>query len=153
MGLPELLKYNSEDEYFNHYEREYCRKVVITFDNIRVYFGKNKFHHAFYESSRRDGNKDTFSLIRARRMNWIRKTLEHQKSKIFQGWGNKKNRYDPSRRVCIVYGDFVVIIAMKLKKNGTPAANFITCYKANNSIGKIRKSPAWSKKGCINMLK
>ena len=38
------------------------------------------------------------------------------------------------------------------KADGTLKANFVTCYDANNSIGKIRQSPLWNKQDCLNAL-
>jgi len=40
-----------------------------------------------------------------------------------------------------------------LKQNGSlKAANLVTCYQADNSIGKIRRSPSWSRAACIRLL-
>jgi len=47
MALPSLLFYNKTEEYYHHFMREYCDKPIITSDGIRVYFGLNKFSHAF----------------------------------------------------------------------------------------------------------
>ena len=152
MRLPDLLICEDEREYLAYYRQEYCRKGVVTFDGIHVYFREDRFFHAFYESSNRDGRKDRFSKIRAQRMRWIRATLENAASCLFQGWDNKRKRYDPGRRVCVVYEEFVVILEMRLKKNGTLKAAFITCYQADNSIEKIRNSPKWSKEKCLEVL-
>ena len=59
--LPDLLIYEDEREYLAYYRKEYCRKSVLTFDGIRVYFREDRFFHAFYESSNRDGRKNKFS--------------------------------------------------------------------------------------------
>lgn len=134
------------------YRKEYCQKGVVAFDGIRVYFRENRFFHAFYESSNRVSRKDKFSEIRAQRMGWIRSTLENADSDLFQGWDNKKKRYDHVRRVCVVYEEFVVILEMRLKKNGKLKAKFVTCYHADNSIGKIRNSPKWSREACFEAL-
>ncbi len=32
----------------------------VTFDGIKVFFSKDKFDHAFFESTKRNGVKDTF---------------------------------------------------------------------------------------------
>ncbi|NIA12363.1 MAG: hypothetical protein GWP10_22270 [Nitrospiraceae bacterium] len=152
MRLPDLLIYETEEEYWEYYREEYCHKGLVTFDEIRVYFKQNKFYHAFYESRNRDGNKDQFSKTRARRMGWIRATLENANSDLFQGWDNKRKRYDPGRRVCVVYESFVVILKMWLKMNRTLKSEFITCYQADNSIGKIKNSPRWSKEECLEAL-
>ncbi|MDR4496348.1 MAG: hypothetical protein MRK02_00190 [Candidatus Scalindua sp.] len=147
------MKYETETEYRKHFERIYCRGKVLTFDEIRVYFQANKFDHAFYESSARDGKKDRFSFARARRIDWIKATLEASDANIYQGWDKQKKRYDPGRRVCTVYEDFVVIIEIRQKKYGELKGNFVTCYKADNSIDKIRMSPVWTEKTCRDELK
>ncbi len=152
MQLPDLLICKDEEEYLEYYRKEYCRKGVVTFDEVRVYFKENRFSHAFYESSNRDGRKDKFSKIRAQRMRWIRATLENADSDLFQGWDKNKRRYDPGRRVCVVYEDFVVILKMRLKRNGRLKAEFVTCFRADNSIGKIKNSPKWSKEDCLAVL-
>lgn len=152
MRLPDLLIFKDEGEYLAYYRKEYCQKGVITFDGIRVYFMDDRFPHAFYESSNRDSKKDKFSQIRAQRMGWIRATLENADSDLFQGWDNKKKRYDPGRRVCVVYEDFVVILEMRLRKKGELKAEFVTCYQADNSIEKIRNSPKWIEGVCIEAL-
>jgi len=149
---PQLLEDYTEDEFREYYKREYCRNGVVTFDGIRVYFKESRFRHAFYESRRRDGQKDVFSTVRAQRMNWIRETLESPESSIFQGWDKKKKRYDPCRMVCVLYEEFVVVIAMKLKKGGVLTAEFVTCFQADNSIEKIRRSPRWSKEKCLEVF-
>jgi len=151
--LPDLLIYKNESDYLAHYQKEYCRKGVVTFDGIRVYFRKRKFFHAFYESTNRDGRKNHFSKRRAQRMEWIRATLENANSDLFQGRDKHKKKYDPGRRVCIVYEDFVVILQMRLKANRKLKAEFVTCYQADSSIGKIKRSPKWSKEKCLEVLK
>lgn len=152
MALPPLVHYASVAEYRSHYERVYCRGNIQTFDSIRVYFGASKFDHAFYESTARDGNKDVFSQVRAQRIDWIKATLEHQEAALFEGWDRTSRQYDATRRVAVVYEDFVVVIAMGLKQHGSLKANFVTCYQADNSIGKIRSSPAWSRAACIRLM-
>jgi len=151
--MPDLLILPNETEYLEYFREEYCRKGVITFDGIRVYFREKRFFHAFYESTNRNGRKDQFSKVRAQRMEWIRATLENADSDLFQGWDKHKRRYDPGRRVCVVYEDFVVILQMLLKANGELKAEFVTCYQADNSIGKIKRSPKWSKENCLEALK
>jgi len=151
--LPDLLIYENEREYLAYYRKEYCRKGVVTFDGIRVHFRETRFFHAFYESINRDGRKDRFSKIRAQRMEWIRATLENADSDLFQGWDKNKSRYDPGRRVCVVYEDFVVVLEMRLRANRELKGEFVTCYQADNSIGKIKKSPRWSKKKCLEAFK
>ena len=61
-------------------------------------------------------------------------------------------QYDAKRRVAVVYENFVVVVAMGLRQDGSLKANFVTCYQAENSIGKIRSSPAWSRGECLLLL-
>lgn len=43
MRLPDLLICEDEGEYLEYYRKEYCRKCVVTFDGIRVYFREDRF--------------------------------------------------------------------------------------------------------------
>ncbi|MDZ7753064.1 MAG: hypothetical protein U5S82_15755 [Gammaproteobacteria bacterium] len=152
MALPPLVHYATVGEYRSHYARVYCRGHIQTFDDIRVYFSASKFGHVFYESMARDGRKNAFSPVRAQRIDWIKATLEHPQAALFEGWDKNARRYDATRRVAVVYEDFVVVVAMGLKQDGTLKANFVTCYQADNSIGKIRRSPTWSRTACLRLL-
>ena len=145
MALPPLVHYATVAEYRSHYERVYCRGNILTFDGIRVYFAASKFAHVFYESTARDGRKDVFSPVRAQRIDWIKTTLEHPTAALFEGWDKTSRRYRATRRVAVV--------AMGLKQDGSLKANLVTCYQADNSILKIRSSPAWSKAECLALLK
>lgn len=149
---PDLLMLDSEEEYKVYYENNYCRGPIVTHDGIRIFFPKEKFHHAFFESSNRDGKKDVFSIDRSQRMSWIKLTLENQHSKLFQGWDKDTSQYVPDRRVSFVYENFVVVIALSLNRKGSLKGNFITCYQANNSIESIKKSPEWTKEECLSRL-
>ncbi|TYB33044.1 MAG: hypothetical protein FXF49_08385 [Flexistipes sinusarabici] len=151
--LPPFLNLSNIFEYQDYYYENYCKKPVITHDNIPVYFKYNSFNHICYESSNRDGNKDIFSTARAKRLPWIRHTIESPKSILYQGWNKKSNTYDPTRRVAHLYENFVVIITIGMRKNGALKGNLLTCYDANNSIYKIRNSPLWDKEVCENILK
>lgn len=153
MALPPLVHYATVAEYRSHYEGVYCRGNIVTFDGIRVYFGAGKFGHTFYESTSRDGRKDVFSPVRAQRIDWIKATLEHPTAALFEGWDKSSRQHDATRRVAVVYEDFVVVVAMGLKQDGSLKANFVTCYQADNSIGKIRSSPAWSRAACLRLLR
>jgi hypothetical protein len=153
MALPPLVHYETVAEYRAHYENIYCRGVITTFDGVRVYFPAAKFGHAFYESSSRDGDKNVFSPVRAQRIDWIRATLEHAGASLYQGWDKKSRRYDGTRRVAVVYEDFVVVVALSLKRDNTLKANFVTCYQADNSIDKIRSSLVWSREVCLEQLR
>ena len=153
MALPPLLYCKSEAEYQAHFERIYCHGSVLTFDKIRVYFKRNKFRHAFYESSNRDGVKDYFSPVRAQRMNWIEATLVHPEASLYLGWDKGRRRYDATHRVCVAYDDFIVVIRLYLNGAEALEAEFITCYQADNSIAKITGSPKWTMEKCLADLR
>jgi len=150
MAPPPLIHYTTIPEYRQHYERVYCRGNIQTFDGIRVFFSPGRFGHAFYESTRRNGQKDQFSSARAQRIDWIKATLENPASDQFQGWDSKRRQYDLSRRVSVVYQDFVVIIALRPTRQNTLKGNFVTCFHADNSIGRIRSSPRWTMADCLH---
>lgn len=150
--MPPLLKLSDESAYRKHFERTYCRGVHTTHDGIRVYFEKNAFDHAFFESSDRCNHKDVFSHIRAERMDWISSALTSAEAHSFQGWRQKTRQYDPTRRVTVVNEDFVVVIALSRRRNGTLKGSFVTCYRAEISIGKIMDSPPWTWKECQDAL-
>lgn len=148
MPYPPLVSYTTEFEYRAHFERVYCQGAIATFDDIAVRFRKRDFDHCFFESSRRDGTKDSFSTARAERIDWIQATLQDSNSELYQGWDKKKKSYDRSRRVAVVMGNYVVIIAI----TGVDKADFVTAYVANTpetvgrpitTIDKIRRSPKW----------
>lgn len=40
-----------------------------------------------------------------------------------------------------------------LNRDDALRANFVTCYQADNSIGKIRTSPLWTREDCLNALR
>lgn len=153
MLRPPLVAYSTEAEYRHHYERVYCHGKITTFDGIRVYFSPSSFEHAFFESSNRDGRKDVFSTVRAQRIDWIKATLENPQAAVYKGWNKRTRRYDDTRRVSVVYENFVVIIALSLKRDGSLKGNFITCYQADNSINKIRQSPKWARQTCLLRLR
>lgn len=152
--MPPLLLLATEDDYRRHYLRHYCRAVITTHDGIRVYFRAESFVHAFYESTLRNGVKDTsISAARAQRMDWIAATLADPAAERFQGWLKKERRYDPTRCVNVVFEDFVVVLSLGLRADGALKANFLTCIKADNSIGKIRTSPLWTQEDCVDALR
>jgi len=153
MPLPPLLQLSDEAAYRQHFVHTYCRGAFETHDGIRVFFRQNQFAHAFYESPNRDGAKDAFSQGRAERMDWIAATLSDPTAVRYQGWVANKRRYDPARRVDLLYEDFVVVLALGLNGAGTLRANFVTCFQADNSVGKIRTSPLWTREDCLNALR
>jgi len=140
MSVPAKVFYVSIDEYRIHFERVYCRAPILTFDNIAVRFRRSDFDHCMFESSNRDGNKDAFSKDRSERIDWIKATLQHPQAELYEGWDSKRKCYDHTRRLAVVYENFVVIIALTDDKK----ARFVTCYFADNSIEKIRKGKRWN---------
>jgi hypothetical protein len=145
MCLPPLVHYSTVDQYRNHFERTYCIGPVSTFDGIQVYFRKACFDHCMYESSQRDGNKDTFSQKRAERIDWIRETLTSPNAELHYGWDKKKKKPAKDRRVAILYEDHVVIIRCRRRRAGNLLlADFVTAFVADDSIGKIRSTPKWN---------
>ena len=141
---PALLKLPEQGLYKDYFEKEYCKRPVITFDNIPVFFHRSKFEHAFFESSDRAGNKDTFSLLRAERMPWIKTTLKDPNADLYFGWDNKKKKHDLKKRVAVVQGNYVVIIS--LNKTASKAF-FVTAFVADSgrSIRMIKQNPKWHK--------
>jgi len=150
--VDDLLHCDGEEEYRIYYENNYCRTPILTFDGIRVFFTRDRFGHAFFESSNRDGIKDLFSTIRASRMNWIKITLLSKEASLFQGWDKTTKVYSSNRRVAVVINDFVVVISLKKNRKGELKGEFITCYEATNSISKIKNSPKWDKAECLKEL-
>jgi len=151
--MPPLLTLADEAAYRQHFIQTYCRGVITTHDGMRVYFRNQDFGHAFFESSGRRGENDVFSPVRAQRMGWIAAALADPNADCFQGWNKRRKCYDPIRRVTVVIDDFVVVIGISRKRDGNLKANFITCYQADNSIGKIRQSPLWTMEDCLNALR
>ena len=151
--MPPLLKLPDQAAYRTHYEQTLCRGGIATHDGIPVFFRKSEFDHAFFESSDRRGANDVFSLERAMRMDWIPAALADPAAGCFQGWDRQKRRYDPTRRVAVVVDDFVIVIGIRQTRRSTLKAKFITCYQADNSIGKILQSPRWTLQECLNALR
>ena len=143
MTSPPLVNYDAVWKYREHYENVYCRKPILTFDGISVWFRKQQFNHVFFKSTQRDDNKDTFSNIRAQRIDWIKATLQNPDAELYCGWDKYKKKCDPTSRVNIAYGDYVVIIQFTKRQNGTMKCKFKTAYLADESIGKIKKMPRW----------
>ena len=138
-----FVKYKTIQEYLNHFEKVYCKGNIRTFDNIPVYFRKSDFNHCFYETVKL--KDDTFSWKRAKRIDWIKETLEDPNADLRCGWIKKKNKINFKRRVAIVNNNYIVIILIGKKKDGSLKANFITAFIADKSINKILKMPNWKK--------
>lgn len=140
MPYPPLVSYDSIEGYRDHFERVYCRGPVVTFDGISVRFQKRDFYHAFFESKRI--KDDTFSLKRAQRIDWIKTTLLDPTSERYVGWDSNKKKYDHHRRVAVVKGNYVVVIAVTVNGQG----RFITAYVADSgrTIRMIRQGPKWA---------
>lgn len=145
MCPPAKVVYSSMAEYRKHFEDTYCNGPVYTFDGIPVRFRKLDFDHCMYESSKRDDNKDLFSKDRCERIDWIKATLENDKADLYQGWDKKKKRADKTRRVAVVYEEYVVVIKVRENLAGDYEGEFGTAYLADSSISKIRGMPRWSK--------
>ena len=78
-------------------------------------------------------------------MNWIKAALQDKNSELYKGWDKQQKRYDGNRRVAIVMGNYVVVIALI----GDSKANFVTAYVADTSrtLEKIKGGPKWQKLG------
>ncbi|MFV1808821.1 hypothetical protein [Phaeobacter sp. Ax4a-4a] len=150
--MPPFLMLADEAAYRQHFADTYVRAVVQTHHGVRVHFKESDFGHAFYESSNRNGVKDQFSADRSQRMDWIMHTLTDPNAGWYQGWVKARRSYDATRSVAVAFGDFVVVLRFRARKDGVVVANFVTCYYADNSIGKIRQSPVWDLATCRNAL-
>lgn len=143
-----VVKDHTEEDFRKIWTEEYCRKVIITHDGIRVHFYDSNFDHAFFESSVRNGSgnkpksKDVFSPRRAARMMWIKEVLADKDAKMYVGYDSKSKGYSKTKRVSVVKGDYVVVIQLYKEEE----ARFITAFVADNSINKITNGPEWKKR-------
>lgn len=152
MTIP-LLKLADEAAYRSHYQRTLCRGGIVTHDGINVFFRKQEFNHAFFESSGRRGENDVFSLERAMRMDWIAPALADPDARRLQGWLKKEQRHDPTRRVTVFIDGFLVIIALRMGNDGQLRAQFVTCYPADaKTQTKLAQAPLWTPEDCFNAL-
>lgn len=141
MAYPPLVHYGTEQEYRAHFEGEYCKGTIPTFDGIAVRFRKRMFDHCFFESVH--AKDDTFSLPRAERIDWIKAALQDASADIRVGWDNVRKRPATDRRVAIVKGNYVVIIRL----DGPIKAEFVTAFVAEGrTVTQIRTNPKWAKK-------
>lgn len=142
MNVPDLIALSSPEEYKKYYVEKYCKKDLVTFEGIKVKFYEDRFAHAFYESSDKSkGNKDIFSIERAKRIDWIEYALKNPKAELYVGWDKKRKKYDNSRRVALITPENYVVIIKIIGKN---KGKFVTAYYADNSAKKIRTAPIWN---------
>ena len=147
-GRLNFVSYGSEDEYREHYRREYRRKEIYTSDGIRVYFGPDQFDHAFYEGS----YKSQFSKERAARIDWIGATLANPETCQFFGWDKNTGSEMFDRRVEL-YKGFVVVLRLKMDKRQHLKADFITCFPMSmKTHRKIKGSLPWNKDCAVKAL-
>lgn len=146
----------SEADYRQYYVENFSRAPLpfqTSSGTIPVFFEADGFDHAFFESSRRDGAKDLFSLTRAERMGDIGDMLLDSSLDRRAGWNKNKRKNDHTRCVTISdETDFVVVVRIRLTRRLTLKGKFVTCYVADNSIGKIRCSPKWDEDLCTKVL-
>ncbi len=146
MEYPPLVTYDRAVKYRQHFENIYCRKPITTFDGIQVRFRKRDFNHCFFDSV--ISKDDTFSRLRAERIDWIKAALQDPSSDLRMGWDWKKKKYDPKRRVAIVMTNYIVVITMKKSFN----ADICTTYLADteplkgqnfSTLELIKSGPKW----------
>lgn len=144
-----------ECAYRAHYIDRYTKKPVtfrLAAGTAPVYFAAHRFDHAFFESTHRDGTKDSFSFVRAERMDDIAVALGDPTIDRRAGWDSTRKCHDHVRCVTVAINDFVVVIRLGLNRQGRLKGQFVTCYVADNSIGKIRKAPVWDHAKCVQIL-
>jgi hypothetical protein len=141
MAMPPLKTFDTELECGLHYKQVYCAGPIPTFDGIMVRFDRRDFLHLFFESSKRDGNKDSFSTRRAERIDWIKAALQDPEAELFQRYDNKRKVCRPDRRVCVVSGDYVVIIVLTAAKK----AKIVTAFVIDDPevLKSLKASPKW----------
>lgn len=128
----------TESFYKNIYENFYCKSPISTFDNILVFFKKDNFSHAFFESAnRRRKDKSIFSYKRANRIYWIKWVLENPNAELYKGYNHITKKYDNSRRVAVCVDNYIVVVELNKNKN---KAKFITAYVADGINGKGKKA-------------
>ena len=109
---------------------------VSTFDGITVSFWLSDFDHAFYKGPA----KTKFSFGRAKRIDWIGEALADSQAELYMGWDKQRRRYRADRRVCLVGGNYVVVIEVRRQMK----ARFITAFVADPWIVPlIQGSPQW----------
>lgn len=144
MAYKKIKPYNfSEQELREIWSDAYCKNPIITFDNIEVKFYSSMFNHCFFESdNRKSKDKSILSFNRLEKIYWIKDALEDPDSIRKQGWDSKEKKYDSTRRVTLVKGNFIVVIVIYSEKR----ARFITAYEVNDNenLKRIINSPDWA---------
>lgn len=149
---PPILKLTDQAAYQQHFVKKYCAGPLTTHDGIPVFFDRHSFYHAFFDTVVH--KDDTFSVARAERMDWIEATLTDPESQRFQGYLSKIKTHDPARRVELRYENFIVVLIMGIKQDGSLKAKFLTCYPVdNNRLPKVQQAPTWNKQDCKNALR
>jgi hypothetical protein len=86
-------------------------------------------------------------------MDWIAPALADATAVRLQGWLKHEQRHDPTRRVTVFIDGFVVVIALRLAREGGLRAQFVTCYPADKKTqGKLRAAPLWTLAACLEVL-
>lgn len=144
-----------EAAYRTHFIANFTRSPMtfrLATGTAPVYFATSSFDHAFFESTLRDGVKDQFSLQRAQRMDDIATALADPTIERRAGWDKRRKVHEHGRCVTVAVDDFVVVVRMGLNAGGFLKGKFVTCYVADNSIGKIRAAPLWDQAICMQEL-
>jgi len=145
MAYKKIKSYElTEGEMRKIWDDEYCTQQIFTFDTIQVKFYSEMFDHCFYESANRQAkDKSVLSLNRLEKILWIKDTLQDPEALLKQGWDNKNKVYDNQRRVAMVKGNYVVVIAIYAEKK----ARFITAFQIDDdeNLKDFMNGPDWIK--------
>ena len=147
MAFPDLVEYDSEEEYREHFRRCYVNAAtpILTVDGVPVRFFEDTFDHAFFEASdRRTGEKDQFSKDRAERIDWIRFAIEEGGRVEYFEWTDDRGN---ERRELLLGGSYLVVLQFRGKTRNW--AKFVTAFPHDNP-DRIRhdsnKQRVWPKK-------
>lgn len=159
MGSELLPEHFSEAQYRAYYERNFVKHPrywhISEEVKIPIYFHRDTFDHAFFESTKRDGNKDLFSPLRAQRMSLIQEALTEWSNERYVGWDNKRKSIDITRCVCVRSNDnFIVVLRLGITQNGDIKGKFITCYVPDDSAWqKITSKDRWDYERSLELLR
>lgn len=147
MALPELLQFETEEEYKQHYVKNYCEAgPIFTFDRIPVKFFEDRFEHAFYQRTHKSwkAEKDRLDIERAERMDWIKHVLQDPSIIPRKGYDKSNGSYDNSRRVAFLTEENYLVV-IYINKRGV--GKFITAFLVDNeeTAEKIRSGPLWER--------